>query len=105
MIPSIQVKLLQADWVSVPLANVLIVKSRVITESQPATDPPEMVKVGVFVLDVYVMPSIQVKLLQADWVSVPLAKLLMVRLRVMMESHPATDPPGIVKVGVLVEDV
>ena len=45
-------KLLQAVWVSVAATELLIVKSRVITESQPATDPPEMVKVGVFVLDV-----------------------------------------------------
>ena len=92
MIPSIQVKLLQADWVSVPLEKLLIVKSRVINESHPATEPPGSVNVGVFVLDVYVMPSIQVKLLQADWVSVPLAKLLMVRLRVTIESHPAIEP-------------
>ena len=49
MIPSIQVKLLQADWVSVPLAKVLMVRFKVITESQPATEPPEMVKVGVLV--------------------------------------------------------
>ena len=87
------------------MTELLIVKSRVTTESQPAIEPPGIVKVGVFVLDVYVTPSIQVKLLQAVWVSVPLAKLLIVKSRVITESHPATDPPGIVKVGVLVEEV
>ena len=52
MIPSIQVKLLQAVWVSVPLAKLLMVRFKVTIESHPATDPPEMLKVGVFVLEV-----------------------------------------------------
>ncbi len=73
------------------------------TESQPAA----FVSVNVAVLfdEVYVIPSIHVYESQAVCVSVPVVALLMVKSSVTSESHPLAEPPGIVNVAVLLEDV
>ena len=103
--PSIQVNDPQADRTSVAVVKVLMVKSSVMIESQPAAEPPTIVNVGVLVDAVYVIPSIHVKVPQADCTSVAVVKVLIVKSSVMTESQPATDPFGIVKVAVLLDEV
>src|SRR5680860_1043248 len=99
VMPSIHVKLLQTVCTSVPVTVGLTVKFSVTTLSQPTAEPPTIVNVGVVVLAEYVMPSIQVKELQAVCTSVPVAVGLTVKFKVTILSQPAKEPPTMVKVG------
>ena len=65
----------------------LIVRSNVTTESQPAAFVS--VCVAVLLLDVYVLPSIQVYESHAVIISVPVLLELMVKFNVTTESQPA----------------
>ena len=94
--PSIQVYDPQATCVSVPITELLMVKSSVTIESHPFAAPPTIMKVAELLLAVYVFPSIHVYDPQAICVSVPVTELLIVKSSVTVESQPLTAPLGMV---------
>ena len=57
-------------------------------ESQPLAPPPTILYVAVLLLDVYVVPSIQVYVLHAAWTSIPELGLPTLKFRVIVLSHP-----------------
>ncbi len=101
MFPSSQVIGVHDEITSFPVVKELMLKFSVITESQPAADPPTMVNVAVLLLALYVLPSIQVIGVQLEMLFVELVKELMLKFSVITESQPAADPPAMVNVAVL----
>ena len=82
-----------------------MVRFNVTILSQPLADPPKTVSVAVVLFEVYVTPSIHVKVLQAVCKSIPVVVGVMVRFKVTILSQPLADPPKTVSVAVVLFEV
>ena len=80
-----------------------MVKSRLISISQPFALPPARLYTAVLLLLVYVMPSIQVYEPQAVITSVPEPDGIIVKSNTYSESHPLDVAPGTVKLSFKIE--